>query len=104
MREGRSSKTPHWSGFANLTEVNDMLRQMPEVGTNRPRHRRTGYFVAGRLFKVLDDFADLEARIAALPTQHDRGDDVFEVFAEAYLATQELVGGELVTCPSRRTP
>jgi uncharacterized OsmC-like protein len=34
-----------------------------------------------RLFDALDEFADLEARIAALPTQRDRG-DAFEVFAE----------------------
>jgi len=60
-----------------------------------PRHRRTGYFVARRLFERLEGFADLEARIAALPTQQDRG-DAFEVFAEAYLATQKLVGAEEV--------
>ena len=60
-----------------------------------PRHRRTGYFVARRLFDRLEGFADLEARIAALPTQQDRG-DAFEVFAEAYLATQKLVGAEEV--------
>ena len=47
------------------------------------------------LFTGLESFADLEARIAALPTQQDRG-DAFEVFAEAYLATQKLVGAEEV--------
>ena len=63
--------------------------------TTRPRHRRTGHFVACNLFDRLEGFADLEARIAALPTQQDRG-DAFEVFAEAYLATQKLVGAEEV--------
>jgi len=80
----------------NLTEATvDKLDQGREVGTIRPRHRRTGYFVARRLFERLEGFADLEARIAALPTQQDRG-DAFEVFAEAYLATQKLVGAEEV--------
>jgi hypothetical protein len=37
----------------------------------------------------------LKARIAALPTERDRG-DAFEVFAEAYLATQKIVGAEEV--------
>lgn len=58
-----------------------------------PRHRRTGHFVARNLFDQLEGFADLEARIAALPTDRDRG-QAFEVFAEAYLATQKLVGAE----------
>jgi superfamily II DNA or RNA helicase len=78
-----------------LTEVRDRLCGVPEVGATRPRHRRTGYFVAGGLFEGLASFGDLEARIAALPTQQDRG-DAFEVFAEAYLATQKLVGAEQV--------
>ena len=60
-----------------------------------PRHRRTAYFVGLALFDRLEGFTDLEARIAALPTQQDRG-DAFEVFAEAYLATQKLVGAEEV--------
>jgi hypothetical protein len=60
----------------------------------RPKHPRTGYFVTRRLFDELDGFADLEARIAELPVG-DRG-DAFEVFAEAYLATQKLVGAEEV--------
>ena len=51
--------------------------------STRPKHRRTGYFVGLTLFDRLEGFADLEARIAALPTQQERG-DAFEVFAEAY--------------------
>jgi hypothetical protein len=38
-------------------------------------------FVARNLFDRLEGFADLETRIAALPTERDRG-DAFEVFAE----------------------
>jgi hypothetical protein len=63
--------------------------------TTRPKHRRTIYFVGLRLFEGLEGFADLEARIAALPTEKDRG-DAFEVFAEAYLATQKIVEAEEV--------
>ena len=68
---------------------------MPEVGATRPRHPRTRCFVACGLFDQLERFADLEARIAALPEELDRG-DAFEVFAEAYLATQKIVGAEEV--------
>lgn len=68
----------------------------------RPRHRRTGHFVAAGLFDGLEGFADLETRIAALRTQLDRG-DAFEVFAEAYLATQKLVGAE-VAWPDDQVP
>src|SRR4029077_3548236 len=59
-----------------------------------PKHPRTGYFVTRRLFDRLDGFADLEARIAALPVG-DRG-DAFEVFAEAYQPTQKLVNAKEV--------
>jgi hypothetical protein len=61
----------------------------------RPRHRRCRHFVTSGLFDGLENFADLEARIAALPTKRERG-DAFEVFAEAYLATQTIVGAEEV--------
>ena len=49
--------------------------------------------MACNLFAGLESFGDLERRIAALPTQQDRG-DAFEAFAEAYLATQNLIGAE----------
>jgi predicted helicase len=78
-----------------LTDAVDKLCRVPEASTTRPRHPRAAHFVARRLFETLDNFGDLEARIAALPTQQDRG-DAFEVFAEAYLATQKLVGAEEV--------
>jgi predicted helicase len=68
-----------------------MLKQT----TTRPKHRRTAHFVGLRLFEGLEGFADLEARIAALPTKRDRG-DAFEVFAEAYLTTQKIVEADEV--------
>jgi len=74
-------------------EATDTLCQ--ELNPTGPRHRRAGHFIARKLFEQLQDFADLEARIAALPTERDRG-DAFEVFAEAYLATQKLVGAQEV--------
>ncbi len=40
-------------------------------------------------FKGLNSFSDLEARISALPGNKERG-DAFEIFAEAYLATQKI--------------
>ena len=42
------------------------------------------------LLKGLRSLSELEDRIAALPTPKQRG-DAFEVFAEAYLATQKIV-------------
>ena len=53
-----------------------------------PRHSKTQHFLSSKLFDGLDSFADLESRITALPTEKERG-DAFEVFAEAYLATQK---------------
>jgi superfamily II DNA or RNA helicase len=47
------------------------------------------------LFQNLESFAELEARISALPTPNERG-DAFEVFAEAYFATQKR--HDLVAC------
>ncbi|MGA8435571.1 MAG: hypothetical protein WB713_12420 [Methyloceanibacter sp.] len=67
---------------------------MLQTNTACPKHPRARYFVTRQLFEDLDGFADLEARISQLPVG-DRG-DAFEVFAEAYLATQKLVGAEEV--------
>ena len=53
----------------------------------RARHTKAGGLVRQKLFADLTNFAELESRIAALPEEKDRG-DAFEVFAEAYLATQ----------------
>jgi hypothetical protein len=50
------------------------------------KHKKCSYFVNIGLFANLIKFEDLETRIAALP-QEERG-NAFEVFAQAYLATQ----------------
>ena len=51
------------------------------------QHPKASAFVQQRLFAGLSTFAELEQRIAALPDEQSRG-AAFEVFAEAYLATQ----------------
>ena len=48
---------------------------------------KSEFHCPGDLFSGLTSFAELESRIAALPEEKSRG-DAFEVFAEAYLATQ----------------
>lgn len=53
------------------------------------RHPKASVFVRERFFAGLSTFAELERRIADLPSEKSRG-DAFEVFAEAYLATQRL--------------
>lgn len=53
----------------------------------RAQHPKTRSFVQQALFSGLTTFSELETRIAALPDRRTRG-DAFEVFAEAYLATQ----------------
>src|SRR5450759_2158839 len=51
------------------------------------RHPKATNFVQRHLFSGLTSFAELEQKIAALPDEQSRG-AAFEVFAEAYLATQ----------------
>ena len=51
------------------------------------RHPKATFFVQRQLFSGLTSFAELEQKIAALPDEQSRG-AAFEVFAEAYLATQ----------------
>jgi predicted helicase len=51
------------------------------------RHPKATFFVQRHLFAGLTNYAELESKIAALPDEKSRG-DAFEVFAEAYLATQ----------------
>ncbi len=53
----------------------------------KAKHSKAAAFVRSKLFADLTSFAQLESRIAALPDEKARG-DAFEVFAEAYLATQ----------------
>ena len=52
-----------------------------------PKHSCARGFIRSRLFDGLTSFKELEDRIAALPAEQERG-GAFEVFAEAYLATQ----------------
>jgi len=52
-----------------------------------PKHPKARSFLQKRLFHGLSSFSELESRISSLPTKKDRG-NAFEVFAEAYLATQ----------------
>lgn len=53
----------------------------------KAQHPKAGTFVRQKLFAGVKSFAELETRIAALPDEQSRG-SAFEVFAEAYLATQ----------------
>lgn len=53
------------------------------------KHPRARHFSSKGLFGGIRSFVELENRIASLDTSQDRG-DAFEVFAEAYLATQRL--------------
>ena len=55
-----------------------------------PRHPDARRFIGAGLFDGLSTFRELEQRIAALPTEGERG-DAFEGFAEAYLATQAII-------------
>jgi predicted helicase len=58
-----------------------------------PQHPDARRFEEARLFNDLATFRDLERRIVALPTEAERG-KAFEVFAEAYLATQAVIQAE----------
>ncbi|MFA7061805.1 MAG: Helicase associated domain protein [Pedobacter sp.] len=54
------------------------------------KHPATTRYLYNGLFDGLSSFAEIEARISALPSNKEIG-DAFEVFAEAYLATQKIV-------------
>jgi hypothetical protein len=53
-------------------------------------HSRANHWLHKRIFEDLDSFRDLEVRIEAVPEEKDRG-DVFEIFVEAFLATQTIM-------------
>ncbi|OGR42029.1 MAG: hypothetical protein A2X28_03545 [Elusimicrobia bacterium GWA2_56_46] len=53
------------------------------------KHSQSAKFTATGIFTGLNSFGELEARISALSFEKERG-DAFEVFAEAYLATQPI--------------
>jgi hypothetical protein len=59
------------------------------------RHSNAGRFVQQRLFAGLSAFVELDRRLADLPDEKSRG-DAFEVFTEAYLATQRKHDAETV--------
>ena len=60
-----------------------------------PLHSRASLYLGKRFFDGVASFCELEAGIAALGTEQERG-DAFEVFAEAYLATHPLVAAKIV--------
>ncbi|MEI7457178.1 MAG: Helicase associated domain protein, partial [Nitrosomonadales bacterium] len=59
------------------------------------RHSSASRLLNIGLFDNLNLFAELEARISALPGNKERG-DAFEIFAEAYLATQKIAQAQEV--------
>ncbi|MCX6916266.1 MAG: Helicase associated domain protein [Verrucomicrobia bacterium] len=59
------------------------------------QHAKAASLVRQNLFAGVTTFAELETRVAALPDERSRG-DAFEVFAEAYLATQRKHDAENV--------
>lgn len=59
------------------------------------KHSSANRLLTTGLFDGLNFFADLETRISALPGNKERG-DAFEIFAEAYLATQKITQAQQV--------
>jgi predicted helicase len=59
------------------------------------KHSSANRLIAAGLFNSLVSFADLEDRVSALPNNKDRG-DTFEIFAEAYFATQKITQAQEV--------
>jgi superfamily II DNA or RNA helicase len=53
------------------------------------KHTSSSKLLSINLFDNLKSFDEIEARISALPSNKERG-DAFEIFAEAYLATQKI--------------
>jgi predicted helicase len=62
---------------------------------SKPSHPKAQHYVNTPLFKGLRDFQTLESRIEKLPTKKERG-DAFEVFAEAYCATNKKEAAKYV--------
>lgn len=60
-----------------------------------PKHIKANHFRESGLFDNLKRFSTLEKRLSELPTEKQRG-DAFEVFAEAYLATQTIMQAQEV--------
>ncbi|MSO21182.1 MAG: DEAD/DEAH box helicase, partial [Acidobacteria bacterium] len=55
----------------------------------KPQHTNAKHWIQQGIFDGLDSFAAFEERVNALAEEKDRG-DVFEIFVEAYLATQSI--------------
>jgi len=55
----------------------------------KPKHAYTAVFLKCGLIDGLESFSAFESKVASLETNKERG-DAFEVFAEAYLATQKI--------------
>ena len=59
------------------------------------RHSATPRLLSSGFFDRLTSFNEVEARISALPGNKERG-DAFEIFAEAYFATQKIAQAQEV--------
>lgn len=59
------------------------------------KHSSASRLLSTGIFDSLNSFADIEARVSALPSNKERG-DAFEIFAEAYLATQKIAQAQEV--------
>lgn len=59
------------------------------------KHASASRLLNTGLFDSLNSFAEIEMRISALPGNKERG-DAFEIFAEAYLATQKIAQAQQV--------
>ncbi len=67
-----------------------------------PTHPKRHSYLQRGIFDELKSFGELEARISALASKQERG-EVFEVFAEAYLATL-AVEKAMQVWPGTRVP
>ena len=59
------------------------------------KHSSASRLLSTGIFDSLNSFADIEARVSALPSNKERG-DAFEIFAEAYIATQKIAQAQEV--------
>ncbi|MBF0157516.1 MAG: hypothetical protein HQL57_10065, partial [Magnetococcales bacterium] len=56
----------------------------------QPKHPRASHHVTRGLFNELNGFRELETRLNVMPDPRER-EEVFQIFAEAFLATRRLV-------------
>lgn len=68
---------------------------MTQTPKTKPKHPKTLTYLKQGIFSDLKSFKELEKRIAKLKTDKEKG-DAFEVFAEAYLATQKISQADVV--------